>query len=71
VAHAVLEQTDHHLLVGHGAQDFARKLGFKVEDDLNTDNSRKKWLEWKRRIDPGHYLDPAKRTEARTAPAGR
>jgi N4-(beta-N-acetylglucosaminyl)-L-asparaginase len=63
VAHAVLEQTDHHLLVGHGAQDFARKLGFKVEDDLNTDNSRKKWLEWKRRIDPGHYLDPAKRTE--------
>ena len=64
VAHAVLEQTDHHLLVGHGAQDFARKLGFKVEDDLNTENSRKKWLEWKRRLDPGHYLDPAKRTEA-------
>jgi N4-(beta-N-acetylglucosaminyl)-L-asparaginase len=64
VAHAVLEQTDHHLLVGHGAQDFARKLGFKIEDDLNTDNSRKKWLEWKRRLDPGHYLDPAKRTEA-------
>ncbi|HEY6552048.1 MAG TPA: N(4)-(beta-N-acetylglucosaminyl)-L-asparaginase [Vicinamibacteria bacterium] len=64
VAHAVLEQTDHHLLVGHGAQDFARKLGFKVEDDLNTDNSRKKWLEWKRLVDPGHYLDPAKRTEA-------
>ena len=36
VAHAVSEQTDHHLLVGQGAQDFARKLGFKVEDDLNT-----------------------------------
>jgi N4-(beta-N-acetylglucosaminyl)-L-asparaginase len=64
VAHAVLEQTDHHLLVGHGAQDFARKLGFKVEDDLNTENSRRKWLEWKRRLDPGHYLDPAKRSEA-------
>ena len=64
VAHAVLEQTDHHLLVGHGAQDFARNLGFKIEDDLNTDNSRKKWLEWKRRLDPVHYLDPAKRTEA-------
>jgi N4-(beta-N-acetylglucosaminyl)-L-asparaginase len=64
VAHAVLEQTDHHLLVGHGAQDFARKLGFKIEDDLNTDNSRKKWLEWKRRLDPVHYLDPAKRSEA-------
>ena len=64
VAQAVLEQTDHHLLVGKGAQEFARNLGFKVEDDLNTDNSRKKWLEWKRRIDPDHYLDPAKRTEA-------
>ena len=64
VAHAVLEQTDHHLLVGHGARDFARNLGFKIEDDLNTENSRKKWLEWKRRLDPGHYLDPAKRSEA-------
>ena len=64
VAQAVLEQTDHHLLVGKGAQEFARNLGFKVEDDLNTDSSRKKWLEWKRRIDPDHYLDPAKRSEA-------
>ncbi len=71
VAHAVLEQTDHHLLVGHGAQDFARKLGFKVEDDLNTDNSRKKWLEWKRRLDPAHYLDPAKRTEAEDRARGQ
>jgi N4-(beta-N-acetylglucosaminyl)-L-asparaginase len=64
VAKAVLEQTDHHLLVGAGAQAFARGLGFKIEDDLNTENSRKKWLEWKRRIDPEHYLDPAKRVDA-------
>jgi N4-(beta-N-acetylglucosaminyl)-L-asparaginase len=64
VARAVMEQTDHHLLVGQGAQTFARNMGFKIEDDLNTDNSRKKWLEWKRRIDPEHYLDPAKRVEA-------
>src|SRR5436305_5821885 len=64
VAKAVLEQTDHHLIVGQGAQDFARGLGFKIEDDLNTENSRRKWLEWKRRIDPKHYLDPAKRAEA-------
>jgi N4-(beta-N-acetylglucosaminyl)-L-asparaginase len=71
VAHAVLEQTDHHLLVGHGAQDFARKLGFKVEEDLNTDNSRRKWLEWKRRLDPGHYLDPAKRSEAEDRARGQ
>jgi N4-(beta-N-acetylglucosaminyl)-L-asparaginase len=64
VAKAVMELTDHHLLVGKGAQDFARQLGFRIEDDLNTDNSRRKWLEWKRRVDPRHYLDPAKRGEA-------
>src|SRR2546421_767278 len=64
VAKAVMEQTDHHLIVGKGAQDFARGLGFKIEDDLNTEHSRKLWLEWKRRIDPKHYLDPQKRAEA-------
>src|SRR2546426_2154122 len=64
VAKAVLENTDHHLIVGKGAQDFARNMGFRIEDDLNTDNSRKQWLEWKRRIDPSHYLDPKKRAEA-------
>jgi N4-(beta-N-acetylglucosaminyl)-L-asparaginase len=64
VARAVMDHTDHHLLVGRGAQEFARRMGFKIEDDLNTDNSRKKWLEWKRRIDPDHWLDPAKRAEA-------
>jgi N4-(beta-N-acetylglucosaminyl)-L-asparaginase len=64
VAKAVMEQTDHHLLVGAGAQTFARSLGFKIEDDLNTEQSRKLWLEWKRRTDPLHYLDPQKRAEA-------
>src|ERR1700687_5350918 len=64
VAKAVMENTDHHLLVGKGAQEFARNMGFKIEDDLNTDNSRRKWLEWKRKIDPEHYLDPKKRAEA-------
>jgi N4-(beta-N-acetylglucosaminyl)-L-asparaginase len=64
VAKAVLEQTDHHLIVGKGAQDFARSMGFKIEDDLNTPNSRALWLDWKRRIDPSHYLDPKKRAAA-------
>ena len=63
VAQAVLEHTDHHLLVGDGAQAFARNMGFEVLDDLNTERSRERWLEWKRRTDPGHYLDPAKRAE--------
>src|SRR5437868_9152858 len=49
VARAVMENTDHHLLVGRGAQDFARSMGFKIEDDLNTEHSRQLSLEWKRR----------------------
>src|SRR5499427_6077570 len=64
VAQLVMDETDHHLLVGKGAQDFARGMGFKIEDDLNTDQSRRLWLEWKRRTDPDHYLDPKKRAEA-------
>jgi N4-(beta-N-acetylglucosaminyl)-L-asparaginase len=64
VARAVMDYTDHHLLVGKDAQVFARNMGFKIEDDLNTENSRKTWLEWKRRIDPEHYLDPSKRTSS-------
>ena len=64
VAKAVMEQTDHHLLVGPGAQSFARNLGFEIEPDLNTPRSRQLWLEWKRRTDPLHYLDPQKRAAA-------
>jgi N4-(beta-N-acetylglucosaminyl)-L-asparaginase len=64
VAKAVMDNTDHHLLVGKGAQTFARQMGFTIEDDLNTDTSRAKWLEWKRRTDPGHYPDPKTRAEA-------
>ncbi|MED5462006.1 MAG: N(4)-(beta-N-acetylglucosaminyl)-L-asparaginase [Pseudomonadota bacterium] len=64
VAVAVMQYTDHHLLVGKGAQNFARNLGFKIEDDINTPRSRELWLDWKRRIDPHHYPDPATRFEA-------
>jgi len=64
VAKAVMEQTDHHLIVGAGAKEFARTVGFKIEDDLNTERSRSLWLKWKRETDPLHYLDPIKRQEA-------
>ncbi len=64
VAQSVMDTTDHHLLVGKGAQDFARHMGFTIEDDLNTEKSRGLWLEWKRRVDPTHYLDPKKRAQA-------
>jgi N4-(beta-N-acetylglucosaminyl)-L-asparaginase len=49
VAKAVMEHTDHHLLVGTGAQAFARRMGFEIEPDLNTPRSRQLWLEWERR----------------------
>ena len=61
IAKAVAELTDHHLIVGEGAREFARALGYQIEDDLNTPESRSLWLEWKRRVDPGHWLDPQER----------
>jgi len=56
--------TDHHLIVGKDAQAFARSVGFTIEADLNTERSRAAWLEWKRRIDPLHYLSPKERETA-------
>src|SRR5437762_11103322 len=47
VAQAVMDHTDHHLLVGPGAQQFARLRGFEILQDLNTPNSRQKYLMWK------------------------
>jgi N4-(beta-N-acetylglucosaminyl)-L-asparaginase len=64
VARRVMEETDHHLIVGGDAQRFARTMGFKIEDDLNTEASRRAWLEWKRRSDPLHYLSPIKKEAA-------
>jgi N4-(beta-N-acetylglucosaminyl)-L-asparaginase len=58
VAKAVMDYTDHHLLAGAGAAQFARAMGFAIEDDLNTETSRRLWREWKRRADPEHWLDP-------------
>ena len=61
VAKAVMELTDNHLLVGQGAQAFARNAGFTVEADLNTEYSRKEWLNWKRRTDAANFPDPNRR----------
>jgi N4-(beta-N-acetylglucosaminyl)-L-asparaginase len=64
VAFKVMQETDHHLIAGKGATGFARTMGFEVLPDLNTEKSRKAWIEWKRRSDPLHYLDPIKREAA-------
>jgi N4-(beta-N-acetylglucosaminyl)-L-asparaginase len=63
-ARKVMDETDHHLIVGKDAQRFARNMGFKIEDDLNTEKSRRLWMEWKRRLDPEHYLNPKTRADA-------
>lgn len=46
VARLVMERTDHVLLVGEGALQFARAHGFK-EEDLLTEKAREAWLNWK------------------------
>jgi N4-(beta-N-acetylglucosaminyl)-L-asparaginase len=51
VARAVMEHTDHHLLVGKDVTAFARQHGFEIAADLNSPNSRAKWLEWKAKTD--------------------
>ena len=49
VARLVMEQTDHVLLVGEGALEFARAQGFP-EENLLTERARKIWLHWKQTL---------------------
>ncbi len=46
VALKVMQLTDHVLLVGEGALQFARAMGFP-EENLLTERARKIWLHWK------------------------
>ena len=52
VAKAVMDYTDHIMLVGHDAKRFALKMGFK-EQNLLTEKSRAEWLKWKTRLNSG------------------
>jgi len=59
VAKLVLERTDHVLIVGRGATEFAKAHGF-IEEDLLTDVARKAWLRWKEKLsDKDDWLAPA------------
>lgn len=49
VAKLVMEQTDHVMLVGQGALDFAKAWGFP-EDNLLTEKSRLAWMAWKQSL---------------------
>ncbi len=51
VAKDVMMKTNHHLLAGQGATDFARANGHRVEGDLNSERSFKRYLEWKKRVE--------------------
>jgi N4-(beta-N-acetylglucosaminyl)-L-asparaginase len=64
VAWKVMQETDHHLLAGDGAQAFARAMGFEILSDLNTDASRKTWREWKRRSEALQDVAPEARHAA-------
>lgn len=46
VARLVMERTDHVMLIGTGALEFARSFGFE-EVDLMTEKSRERWLVWR------------------------
>lgn len=49
VAKLVMEQTDHVMIVGAGALEFAKTWGFK-EENLLTEKSRLAWLVWKQSL---------------------
>ncbi len=58
VARAVMEQTDHVLLVGEGALEFARAQGFP-EENLLTEKARRIWLHWKQTLsDRDDWIPP-------------
>jgi N4-(beta-N-acetylglucosaminyl)-L-asparaginase len=69
VAKAVMDHTDHIMLVGADAKRFALKMGFK-EQDLLTEASRERWLRWKE--DPGtfnNWIDTRPKSAKRTGRA--
>lgn len=62
LAQLVMEQTDHVLLVGKGALQFARAQGFD-EENLLTEKARKIWLYWRQtRSDDDDWIPPPKDT---------
>jgi N4-(beta-N-acetylglucosaminyl)-L-asparaginase len=63
VAAEVLRRTDHVLLVGEGALEFARSVGF-TEQNLLTEQAREAWLRWKANLSPhDDWLDTDQQVE--------
>jgi N4-(beta-N-acetylglucosaminyl)-L-asparaginase len=57
VAKAIMDRTDHIMLVGAGAKKFALEVGF-TEQNLLTEESRQAWLQWKSHLNANdNWLD--------------
>jgi N4-(beta-N-acetylglucosaminyl)-L-asparaginase len=68
VALEVLRRTDHVMLVGKGALDFAKAMGFK-EENLLTEESRQAWIKWKANLNKGDdWLDDDQQIKSGTKP---
>ena len=69
VAKAVMDHTDHIILVGAGAKKFALEMGFK-EQNLLTEKSRQDWLRWKACLNPvDNWLDTRSDSAASPPPS--
>jgi N4-(beta-N-acetylglucosaminyl)-L-asparaginase len=65
VAHAIMEHTDHIMLVGDDAKRFALQMGFKAQN-LLTEESRLMWHRWKSRLNANdNWLDVPRDSTAR------
>ncbi len=54
VAKAIMDYTDHIMLVGSDARKFALEMGFTTQN-LLTPKSRQNWLRWRARLNPGDF----------------
>jgi N4-(beta-N-acetylglucosaminyl)-L-asparaginase len=54
VAKAVMDYTDHVMLVGPGARKFALAMGFTPQN-LLTEKSRQDWMRWKSRLNANDF----------------
>jgi N4-(beta-N-acetylglucosaminyl)-L-asparaginase len=70
VARVVLERTDHILIVGQGAREFATAHGFE-DVNLLTEESRLAWLRWKETLSPTDKWGPSPYTPSPASPAGQ
>lgn len=70
VAQAVMERTDHILIAGQGARDFATAHGFE-DVNLLTAESRVAWMRWKEEASKMDKWGPSPYMPAPASPAGQ